>query len=155
MTSTLSSKTIRPAYKFFLTTFIFTSFHGFIFSQGKIDFEFENTSIRDALEHLIDSYDVPLVFQDSIPKKIINKVCNKCKIEDAISKILKDTDLLWIKSNLQYIVYKSRYPMDFFISGRIVDIETEEIIPYANIFLPSLGIGTISNPNGFFSIWNK
>ena len=117
MTSTLSSKALKPVYKFFLTTFIFTSFHSLFYSQEKIDFEFKNTSLRDALEFLNDNYDVPLVFQDSIPNKIINKVCNKCNREDAISKILKDTDLLWIKSNLQYIVYKSRYPMDFFISG--------------------------------------
>ena len=71
MTSTLSSKALKPVYKFFLTTFIFTSFHSLFYSQEKIDFEFKNTSLRDALEFLIDNYDVPLVLQDSIPNKII------------------------------------------------------------------------------------
>ena len=154
MASTLSSKTIKSTYKFFLLTYILTLFHSSIFSKEKINFEFENTSIKDALQILINKYNTPLIFQDSIPNKIINSTCRECTKEDALSKILKDTNLLWTKSNLQYIVYKSRHSMEFFISGRIVDKETEEIIPYANIFLPSLEIGAISNPNGFFSISN-
>ena len=56
MASTLSSKTIKLTYKFFLLTYILASFHSSIFSKEKIDFEFENTAIKDALQILINKY---------------------------------------------------------------------------------------------------
>ena len=54
MASTLSSKTIKSTYKFFLLIYILASFHSYVFTKEKIDFEFENTSIKDALQILIN-----------------------------------------------------------------------------------------------------
>ncbi|HBQ60834.1 MAG TPA: 3-ketoacyl-ACP reductase, partial [Balneolaceae bacterium] len=38
------------------------------------------------------------------------------------------------------------------INGQVIDRETEEALPYVNIGVVELGIGTVSNRQGVFSL---
>ena len=46
-----------------------------------------NTRASVDLEALINKYNTPLIFQDSIPNKVISSTCRECTKEDALSKI--------------------------------------------------------------------
>ena len=108
MISTRSSKKIKSLKKYFIITLISAGLHYPAFPQKKIEFEFKNTSLKEALIKLIDEYNISLIFKDSIPDNYINSICIRCDDEDAVSEILKNTNLSWIKSDDQYIIYKSK-----------------------------------------------
>ena len=152
MISALSSKIIKPDYKFLIIALIFLGFKIPLFSQGSIKFDFNGLELKPALQRLIEDHNVSIVFSDSIPNTSITAKCNGCNTDEAVSIVLSSTDLTWEKSNSQYIVLLPQPETYFTISGREVDQLTNEPIPYSNIFIPSISLGDISNHDGIFSI---
>ena len=54
----------------------------------------------------------------------------------------------------QYVVYFNNQKISFSLYGRSIDKTTGEAIPYANIYIPEINAGDISNQDGIFSIPN-
>jgi len=123
-----------------------------LFSQDKIQFEFNNVELKSALNALIEIHDMAIVFSDRIPNPSISAKCDECSMEDAISEVLSSTELTWRKTNFQFIVQIQESKNYYTIFGRVIDELTNEPIPYSNVFIPSLALGDISNHDGIFSI---
>ena len=123
-----------------------------LYGQEKITFNFYKTDVSFALDHLIDKYNLTIVYPDEIEEYTTSSSCENCDKEEALSAILKGRTLSFEKFGNQFVVYFEKEKTIFSLYGRCIDIESGEPISYANIHIPHLNIGDISNQNGIFSI---
>ena len=141
----------NPRYCFRLSFWLFTAI---LNSQSlNITYNYKDISLQTAVLDLIIRYQLSIIFPDELGDDLsISAVCNECSADNALSRILVQTDLVWKKSGNQYTIFKPAKPLRFSLAGRSVEKETGEAIPYANIFIPSLDMGDISNADGMFSL---
>lgn len=126
-----------------------------LFAQNSISFDYQDISMKSALMSLLEQHEIPIIFSDDTPDTLISASCNQCSDDEAISAILSSaSSITWKKNMSQYIVMKDSRSYIFAISGRVIDHGTGGPIPFANVFIPSLDIGDISNRDGIFSIPN-
>jgi hypothetical protein len=136
--------------------------HGDGLAEGTvqtISFHFDQVLLKDALEYLIENYDIPLAYQEEQIKNVkISAKCEKCEIEDALDSILYKTGFSWKKVGIQYIIIESKeYNLQYkkgknIIRGFIKDERNAETIPYANIFFENTPLGTSSSEEGYYII---
>ena len=123
-------------------------------AEKKITFEYNNLPLRKVFLELIEKHNLSIIFPENIPNSLITESCEQCSIKEAISLILSSTPLIYQKTNSQYIIVLPSEKNHFSVSGIASDEITGEPIPYANVFIPKLNLGDISNHNGIFSISN-
>tara|TARA_Y100000590_G_scaffold127642_1_gene145932 strand:- start:3177 stop:5654 length:2478 start_codon:yes stop_codon:yes gene_type:complete len=98
---------------------------------------------------------IPVIFPDEAVRDIlITTSCSSCSPIDALDRVLSKTNLVWKQTGTQFTVFKTGKPHQFSLSGFVTDLETGETIPHANIYIPDVGIGDISSPDGAFSLVN-
>ena len=148
-----SSKLTNP-FKSFLTGLLFLSSAFAVIKTDSISFQFHNTPLKNALKQLIDDHGVSIVFPDDIVNTPISAQCKSCTEEEAVGAILYTSNLVWKQTGNQFTVFNPITPFRFSVSGRALDKETGEPIPFANVFIPELMIGDISQNDGSFSILN-
>ena len=123
-----------------------------VYSQNTpINFLFIDEPLNLAIDSLVSTYDLNIVYQDRLVNNIkINAICKDCNSEDAIKSILKNTSLDWEKNKYQYIIINNK--INETISGYIIDAKSGEYIPHANIYIKDSYLGTMSDEYGFFNI---
>ncbi|MBT3179562.1 MAG: TonB-dependent receptor [Candidatus Marinimicrobia bacterium] len=143
-----------PLYKFLLAGLLYSSPAFSATIPDLIDFNFNQIHLKSALKELINHHGVSIVFTDNISNPIISAECSSCTQLEAIVSILTTSDLDWKQTGNQFTIFNSVSPFRFFTTGRIMDKETGEPVPFANVFIPKLMIGDISRNDGTFSITN-
>ena len=152
MAPTQSSKKLVLFKKYFkITPILYFCLLG-LYGQEKITFNFEKKEISSVLNYLIVQHDLLIVYPDDIDEYTDSSSCENCKGEEALSSILKGTSLTFEKFGDQFVVYFKKAKTIFSLYGQLIDGESGEPISYANIHIPYLNIGDISNQNGIFSI---
>jgi hypothetical protein len=128
------------------------------------------TTIYNALNQITDSTGFLFAYnsKDVYSDKIIKPSVKNMLLRDALNQILGDTTLRFKVINQHILIYKviENAPSDapasekngekqqkVAIRGRVLDSKTKQPIPYATIGIPILGIGTITNQDGAFSLW--
>ena len=53
---------------------------------------------------------------------------------------------------LTIVSYTSVFAQSFTITGRVIDNDTEEGVPFCNIYIDGKGIGTTSDFDGFYTL---
>ena len=150
-----SSDLSRGFYNFIKVSLISLGLLCPLFAQDGISFDYKNISIKSALMLLLEEHDIPIIFSDDTPDTLVSASCNGCSDVEAVSTILSSfSSITWKKNKSQFIVTRSLRPYIFAVSGVVIDHETGEPIPFANVFIPSLDVGDISNRDGIFSIPN-
>lgn len=149
------SSKLFPPLIFLFAGLIILSRPVFAVSKDKsISFNFQDTTLKTALITLIDDHGVSIVFPDDIANDPISASCKSCTQEEAIAAVLSTSNLIWKHTGNQFTVLNPVEPFRFAVSGRAMDKETGEPIPFANVFIPELRIGDISRNDGTFSIPN-
>ena len=152
MEPTQSSKALVIYKKYFrLTPALYLCLLG-LYGQEKITFKFNKTEVSSALNYLIDKHNLTIVYPSNIDEYTDSSTCEGCDREEALSSVLKGTSLTFEKFGNQFVVYFKKAKTIFSLYGRCIDRESGEPISYANIYIPHLNIGDISNQNGIFSI---
>jgi ferric enterobactin receptor len=124
-------------------------------SDKSISYHFEQISLRDALNYLIQRFNVPLVYQDAQVEHIfISERCHGCTIEEGLNNLLLKYGLGWHKINTQLIISEngSEKTIKRDIYGKISDRENGNPLPYANIIIKGTKQGTSSDLNGYFKL---
>ena len=123
--------------------------------QDSISFTFDKEPLGNVLRQITDIYKIPVIFTDEAVNDVfITAECDSCPKIDAMDRVLFSTDLVWEMRGNQFTVFRSKKPYQFGLSGLVTDMETGETIPHANIYIPNIGIGDISTPEGTFSFVN-
>ena len=152
MEPTRSSKTLVIYKKYFrLTPVLYFCLLG-LYAEEKITFNFNKTEVSSALNYLIDKHNLTIVYPSNIDEYTDSSTCKNCDREEALSSVLKGTSLTFEKFGNQFVVYFEKAKTVFSLYGRCIDQESGEPISYANIHIPHLNIGDISNQNGIFWI---
>ncbi|MBT6981920.1 MAG: TonB-dependent receptor, partial [Candidatus Marinimicrobia bacterium] len=148
------SSKLTHLFKFLLAGLIYLSSAFAVIKPDSISFQFHNTPLKNALKQLIDDHGVSIVFPDDIVNTPISAQCKSCTQEEAVVAVLSTSNLVWKQTGNQFTVFNSVTPFRFAVSGRAMDKETGEPIPFANVFIPKLMIGDISQNDGSFSVLN-
>ena len=122
--------------------------------QNGIFFDVNEEPLTSVIDSLISQYRLSVVYQDSYLANVtVSAICNGCSEEEAISMLLQNTGLLWSKKINQFIIISERGWNDpYNITGYILDKESSEFIPHANISVLNTLSGSVSNENGFYNI---
>ena len=116
-----------------------------------ISFSYNKSSLKKEIQHLVDDYQLSLIYPSNLEDKEISAKCNNCELDSALTLLLYNTNYSWEKINEQYTIYRIDSG-PYAITGQIIDNVSNETIPYANVYVPSLDMGTISNNEGIFSL---
>ena len=116
-----------------------------------ISLSYNQINLQEAIQQLINNYQLPLIYPSDIDDNEISAECMNCEIDSVLTLLLYNTNYSWKKINEQYTIYKIDSG-PYTITGQIIDKLSNETIPYANVFIPLLDMGTISNDEGVFSL---
>ena len=116
-----------------------------------ISFSYNKSSLKKEIQQLVDDYQLSLIYPSNLEDKEISAKCNNCELDSALTLLLYNTNYSWEKIKEQYTIYRIDSG-PYAITGQIIDNVSNETIPYANVYIPSLDMGTISNNEGIFSL---
>ena len=123
-------------------------------NSGPITFKFKDVPFKTVLINLIEDHGVSIIFPDTIPNISISASCEQCSETEAVTAVLALSNLVWEQTGTQFTIAVPTTLFRFGVSGRVVDQESGEPIPFVNVYLPDLNMGDISNRDGSFSIPN-
>ena len=122
-------------------------------NNPQISISYNNIPIDKALQKIVTDYEVPIIYPSKIANQYVSIDCYDCDLETVLNIILSKIDYDWKKIGNQYTIYEID-AVKFNVTGRVYDKKSNETIPYANIYIPHLNIGTASDNEGFFSLSN-
>lgn len=150
----------------FILSFCLVSFNSYgqanIAKSQKVTLNIENKQLSQILNEISTKTGFIFFFNDDYIKDIknVNINCSDCSIQEALNKLLADTDLVYTIENKQvYLnkkanIKKTTAPKkEIAIKGVIKDSNNEPIIG-ANITIKGSGTGTISDIDGQFTLPN-
>ena len=121
-----------------------------------VSVEADGMQLVDVLYQLIDESDVKLVFNNAIiPEKSINATISKKPLSAVLPFLFDGTDLIWSTSGQLIIIKKDPLAgtlKSYTVSGFVLDGASGEPLVGASVFCRFLGMGTITNSYGFFSL---
>ena len=114
---------------------------------------FENVSQIEALKQLSDLVHVDFSYDSKIfneSKKVNFSISNQ-SIERVLTKIIGASPVLfkWVGDNL--VFYKDN-AVRWTVRGVVLDEESKEPLPYANVYVPNLQTGISTNEFGVYSL---
>ena len=108
------AKLLVICFSFFLSNQIIAE------SVKSISFSFEEIPLKNALENIVEEFDLYIIYPDSILKNYnISSYCSNCKTEKVLDKILSKTELSWKSNGDQYIIFKKSKKIVSFMDLRI------------------------------------
>ena len=119
----------------------------------KISSIFNKAELKEALQKLSVDYQASIIYPSDISIYTISIECKNCELDSLLSLLLLKTTYDWEKINNQYIIFEIE-KKTYSLSGKIYDYKSNETIPFANVYIPSLNIGSISDDQGIFSLTN-
>ena len=119
----------------------------------KISSSFNKIELQEALQRVSIDYQAPIIYQSDISKHTVSIECNNCELDSLLSLLLLNSDYDWEKINNQYVIFEIE-KKTYSLHGKIYDYKSREAIPFANVYIPSLGVGSISDDQGIFSLPN-
>ena len=121
--------------------------------NSNIQFKYQDVPLKFALDTLVHTYELNIVYRDQLVSEVYTSgSCNNCSPEKAISALLENSGLEWKRNKSQYVIVRKNQPSDRSISGYILDGNSGEFIPHANILVKNTYRGTISDQYGFFTL---
>ena len=125
-------------------------------SEQRYSFVLIHVPLNQALDELINKTEIDIFFES----ELIRDKTTYCNIErattkDALNCILSSAGLdFYQQSSGVYVIIPSQKdpPKLGSINGIVLDRETNEPLPYANIFLAEAGTGVATNAEGRFAI---
>ena len=148
MTSISSYNNLKLYLIYFLKIFLTQP----ILAQiDNISFSYKEETLKTAIKQIINESNIPLIYPGDLENQKISETCNECNLDSALTILLSNTNYDWKKIQNQYTIYKLEN-LSYSVSGRVFDYKSNETIPYANIYIPKINIGTISDNDGFFTL---
>ena len=119
-------------------------------------FTFQGEDLSIALNHVAEKTNIDLVFSNRLTRdKEVYCIAREYSIEQLLRCMLEPAGLDFIRSSSgTYIVIRPIEKDPFFgdLAGVVVDGETGDPLPYANILLADASASTVSNSDGYFSL---
>ena len=122
----------------------------------QVSISVRGASIPQALKILSENASVKLAFSESFFDKNskINLREKDSTVRGILTKILKGTSIDFKEIDGQIVLYPTpdKAPQKFTLSGFVEDASSGERLIAAAVYCPELGIGTVTNAYGFYSL---
>lgn len=146
----------------FATQLTVSAFTHSVNQQNKISVDFENETLANALHILARKARVGISYNTiQMPNREITYHSEDKPISQVLTEILKGTELFAKMSENRRVILIKQKPIMIpetvqgsTLSGNVVDADTGEPLPGANVYIESTGQGTSTNGDGEFSIEN-
>lgn len=126
--------------------------------RSPISIDLQEVSIEDALEAVSEYSGVSLLYsKDYLPKKrLIRLNCKNLSLSQVLLRILVGTDLTFVAYEQEIIIKPRQEALNTSekatLSGYIRKKSNQEAMIGAQVYVPSLRVGAVSNQYGFFSL---
>lgn len=104
----------------------------------------------DVLKNLSDKLNLELSYSTDLVSLSDSTDFNFSSNPDSCVLELQEQTNLKIHKTETHLVVASKAPAYIHLQGKVVDAESAELLPYANILIEKAGTGTITNTNGEF-----
>ena len=151
MTYAPLSKNINNKYYLLLLLYFLKPQLG-LAQNDVISFTFEDKNLKLALKQLIENDNLNIIFPEEVNKTLITTSCYECSEKDALDSILHKTKYKWLRREKQYTIYESDLIINYKLSGQVFDDKTRESIAFANVYIPKLKIGDVTEYDGTFTL---
>lgn len=128
-------------------------------AQEPINFQFSDVSLQHAIDFLIDTYHLPIAYQDNQIRGIsVTAECSNGSVRDALDALLSRTPLHWQKIGAQFVVSeqsagsRSTNQKKGIITGTVTDLATGLPLLDANVVVEDTPYGAATNSAGVFAI---
>ncbi len=123
-------------------------------SNDKVTLRFNKVQLKTALQKLAKQTNITFIYGDSLIQDIyVNDDFMDTPCDTVIKRILQSTNLTFKHlKNGQIIIFKKNKSRRNSLAGYIVDSETSEALPYANISLVGSRKGSTTNEVGYFAL---
>jgi len=113
----------------------------------------ENVALGDAVARLSQLYRIDILYADDLLQgQTVTASIASATIEEALAVLLKDRPISFAREGDSQIVLYKKERRNIDVYGWVLDAETGETLPYANIYVPGTGLGTTSNSDGRFRL---
>lgn len=138
-----------------ISIFVFLSLSYTQEGGKKISVFFQNAHLTEVLKFISEKNSINFVYNQSIVKdKIVTCKFQNSSLTAVLKEILKDTGLK-IGYKAGNLITLIEIPIKLYdLSGRLVDAENQEPLPYANLKIKGQNIATVTDKNGRFSFVN-
>ncbi len=125
-------------------------------NDALVTLKLENAPLRLALQNIARQTGVTFVYGDALLEGVvINCDLERIPLARALAILLANTALSHERVKAKrIIIYKKGAPRHFNVAGLIVDAQTGETLPYANISFRPSRLGTSADREGRFSLPN-
>jgi len=123
--------------------------------QVKVTINSNETNAKAIIENFEKKYGINFSYSDNILENIILPIKSEQQLplKDFMTAYLEPAGISYKVIGSQIVLFVKEIPTEWFIiSGYIKDAINSEDIIGATIFVNDLGIGTITNPYGFYSL---
>lgn len=121
----------------------------------RISIDFKNANLPTALRQLNRQSKVSFSYNSSIiPKeRRLSKSYDQAKVRAILDDIFDGVDLYYREFKNTIFVLREEYS-DRKITGRVIDADNQEPLPFANVFIDNSTLGNATNTSGEFTIDN-
>ncbi len=125
-------------------------------NDPSVTLKLENAPLRLALQNISRQTGVTFVYGDAALEGIVvNCDLERLPLARALEVLLMNTALSYERVKAKrIIIYKKGAPRHFNVAGLVVDAQTGETLPYANISFRRSRLGTSTDREGRFSLSN-
>ncbi len=115
---------------------------------------YKNIPLEEIIEEIDNKHNIKFSYLDQfVENKRITAFFKNKTLPEALQNILQGTSLSFqIVDSINVILFKKEVQESFSIQGRVIEKETREAIPFANVIIPSLGTGDATDENGYYEI---
>ena len=148
----------------YLLLFIIWLWVGFVPVQSQsvvINEQFQNISLKKALNTLTKKYKVKIAYDSRLVKDItITQTIDNKNLKETLAQLFNGHPIGYsIVGNNKILLYKKADtdsaltpPTTIDITGKVKDSSTGELLPFANIRILGTRRGTVTNVDGFFAL---
>lgn len=126
--------------------------------QSLIDLSYQNEALPSILNRLQESYQLDIAFDPVRLESIhLTGQVKDQTIESTLTQLLQKSGYTFeLLSAHEILIKPAALPAIkmYSLTGKIVDLASEEVLPYASIFIPTLKRGTQSDEKGNFVLDN-
>ena len=139
---------------------LYASIVNFAGAQG-LEKKYDKIPLDSVLLEFYSNYNIKFAYDQTLAESVIvSGVYHGSSYIKIVEEILDNYSFDYELINGTYVIYPSfksetKYEEEITIHGTIKDRSTGETLPFANVFSLDYSISTVSNQDGYFSIFDR
>ncbi len=122
--------------------------------SSRVLLKIENTTLKNVLDAITSQRDIKFVYSKEFgEKKVPIFIANRIELQDALEQLLGQFNLTFVPQEDGTVLIKKALAKSV-LRGKVVDIDNNDPIPFANVFLKNSDYGSSTDEKGKYEIKN-